>query len=347
MRRLTLILSDLYLPGEAVSAGALPKAIALPGLDRLLRFARPEPLHRDWRAWLARELGCGPIADLQPAHLCALGFRLNPAGSWIATPVQLEARLDHVRLLDRGLKRMLPVHRAAWIAEFARSFGPDLALVDAGEQGFLLQGGPGADIGTVDPARLIDADIGVALPAGSAAALELRKLGTEIEMWLHSSETNALRQRSGLAPVSALWLWGGGAVAHTVLPPEDNAIAARRIHGSDPFVIALGGLARRPGTMTPMPVRPAPASFAELGDVVHAYVQVSPMSGPEPESLHALESNWFKPASAALLQGGLSEFDVIANDVRFRIAPRSHWRFWRPRRSWLESIGHAPATPKA
>ena len=117
MRRLTLILSDLYLPGEAVSAGALPKAITLPGLDRLLRFAQPESLGGDWRTWLARELGCGPIASLPLAHLCALGLGRDPAGSWIATPVQLEARLDHVRLLDRGLKRLLPLQRAAWIAE--------------------------------------------------------------------------------------------------------------------------------------------------------------------------------------------------------------------------------------
>jgi len=345
MRRLTLILSDLYLPGEAVGTSALPKAIELPGLDRLLRFAQADHIGRDWRSWLASELGCGPVADLPLAHLSAQGFGLDPAGCWIATPVQLEARLDHVRLVDRGLKRISADQRTAWIAEFARTFGPELALVDAGEQGFLLRGGPSADIRTLDPARLIDADIGVALPAGSAPALELRRLGTEIEMWLHASEANALRQRSGLAPVSALWLWGGGAARPAQLPPGGNVFDTRRLYGSDPGITALSGLVRRSAAETPLP--PTPASFEELGDVEDASVQVSPMSGPAAESLAALESNWFRPVSAALAQGRLSVFEVIANDCRFRIAARSHWRIWRPRRSWLESIGHASATPKA
>ena len=42
MRRLTLILSDLYLPAEAVRA-AMPAVTRLPHLDALLRFSRSIP----------------------------------------------------------------------------------------------------------------------------------------------------------------------------------------------------------------------------------------------------------------------------------------------------------------
>ena len=49
MRRLTLILSDLYLPDEAARGMAVPTTRHLPNLEWLLRFAdSPEPIG-DWR----------------------------------------------------------------------------------------------------------------------------------------------------------------------------------------------------------------------------------------------------------------------------------------------------------
>src|SRR5687767_2682998 len=105
MQRLTLILSDLFLPEEAAAHSPLTRPIPLPALDDLLRFAEvPRPIP-EWRTWLAGELEQMPLARLPVAQGCAQGL-LEPiaaATAWLATPVNLEARLDHVRLTDRGL----------------------------------------------------------------------------------------------------------------------------------------------------------------------------------------------------------------------------------------------------
>jgi hypothetical protein len=328
MRRLTLILSDLYLPTGAPKE-SFPAALELPALSWLLRFARAPRRIDDWRSWLARELGADDVAELPVAQVCAQGAAPNLTNCWLAAPVALEARLDHVRLRDRGLLRLSVEERQALCAEFQRTFGAPLELRDAGGPAFLLAGGPGADIHSVDPARLLDADIGQALPAGSPAAGELRRLGTEIEMWLHASRVNAAREQAGRHRITALWLWGGGAPR----PGRDRPGEQRefQLYGGDPYVSALR---QRFGALR----SPPPASLGSLSTGAPAYLEFAPMSGAGSECLAALEQDWFAPARAALSAGSLDTLQLIANDRVFQVEARAGWKFWRRRRGWLESL---------
>jgi hypothetical protein len=339
MQRLTLILSDLYLPEEAAVHSPLPRSMHLPALDGLLRFAEAPRRIDGWRRWLACELEQTALADLPIAQSCARG-QLEPvaaATAWLATPVRLEARLDHVRLMDRGLLRLEAEERTAWCAEFARAFGPEYALHDAGECGFLLIGLARTEARTVDPARLLDADIGPALPAGPAAA-ELRRLGTEIEMWLHTSALNTVREQQRLPRIAALWLWGGGMEdsrgdAATV---ASHSASPRTVHcfGADPFMASLARAGAGIGATN--------ATYRDIENLAgHAVVEQAPMSGPVEHALPSIEARWFAPARAALRAGTLSMCDVIANDRWFRIRTGEHWKFWRRQVHWLKRL----ATP--
>jgi hypothetical protein len=312
MRRLTLILSDLYLPEEA-GHGAAQAMRDLPHLEWLLRFSdSPEPIG-DWRQWLLSET--------------APGF--NPDSSWLATPVALEARLDHVRLLDRGLLRLDASERAKCCEEFARTFGPQYQLRDGGERAFFLDGLPVAGMHVVDPARLLGSEIGPALPAREAG--ELRRLWTEIEMWLHGAAFNAEMARAGKQRISALWLWG----APSTQPPRKLAggRAEAAYFGGDPTIAALSRLdASR--------AYEAPKQLARIDSAApHVVVEFAALTGAPHESLQALDVHWFAPAKAALATGDIRGFDLVANDRRFRIGARPHWKFWRRRRPWLASLG--------
>ncbi len=337
MRRLTLILSDLYLPEEAGS-GAVPHSAELPALEWLLRFARRRQPIDAWRAWLATELGRPAIARIPVAQFAARavrapGERLRDA--WLATPVILEARLDHVRLRDRGLVRTSAPERAQWCEEFAHAFGGAYRLHDAGPRGFVLTGLAGvSDVATVDPARLLDCDVGRAIPP--AAARELRRLGAEIEMWMHGAAANAARTERGLPAISTLWLWGGGASepepepAPLVLPAS---ISTTVFNGEDPWLAALSR------AVTGRLCEPAPAHFDALAQSAeHAIVELTPMSGVPQESLASLESGWFTPLRAALERGAMEAAELVANDLCFRIWRRSGWRFWRRRGGWVEHL---------
>jgi hypothetical protein len=350
MQRLTLILSDLYLPEEAAGQAKLTHAIALPNLDWLLRFADPPRRIRDWRHWLAEEVGESRYARLPVAQACEIQFLAQGPGSgWLATPVHLEARLDHVRLVDRGVLRIAAAQRPAWCAEFAQAFGPQYSLHDIGERAFLLTGIAPTAAQSQDPVRLLDADIATALPRGPEAA-ELRRLGTEIEMWLYRAALNRRREQAHEPRISALWLWGGGQEPHggaAATAPRIAAMEELRFHGGDPFLLALAesfALSHR------REVRciPTPPSFAALEPGAgRAVVELTPMSGSSQESLHSLEANWFVAVRAALNNGSLASCDLVANDRWFRIHSRAGWKFWRRSGSWLQRLGSESPEAKA
>jgi hypothetical protein len=341
MQRLTLILSDLYLPEEASRADAVAAPFPLPGLTALLRVASATPVRPHWRAWLAAELGLQDLSEssVAPVAAAAMVPAHEAASAWLATPVHLEARLDHVRLVDRGLLTLAEGERLALCAQFARQFGPQYQL-HAGHGRDLLLTGLSANVATLDPARLLDTDVAPALPRGSDAR-ELRKLGAEIEMWLHGSPINEARDRAGAPRISTLWLWGGGAVrGHT--PGSFRSGTSVSMQGSDGF---LAGLAHG---MNQPPLAPAASGLAALdAQAEHQVVELAPMSGTAHQSLDRFDEHWCVPARAALERGALSSLDVVANDTCFRITAAMRWRFWRPHRTWFENVARRAQSRKA
>jgi len=336
MRRLTLILSDLFLPEESdrPASPEVPSADALPmpSLDALLRAAHSRDLTGDWRAWLAAALGLEGLRDVPPAQVAARA-RLPPelaAQAWFAMPVFFDLHINHVRLNPRGLLRVDPDEGARWCEAFARDFGSDYALHYAGARGFFLTGMRSAGGPTLDPARLLGADVtpGLRRP-GELVGLELARAATEFEFWLHASPLNAERDVARRPRISSLWLWGGGAPAEVAQAPATRAPV---LFGEDPF---LGGLARD----LHVGLQPAPASFEALpAEADDAIVELAPMSGPADQSLAKLETRWFAPLRAALARGVVTRIDLLANDRHWRIERGGRWKFWRRRQGWLDGL---------
>jgi hypothetical protein len=328
MRRLTLILSDLYLPEEEAR-----DVVPLPHLEWLLRFANGRQSIADWRTWLASELGYDAAA-ISPVA----GFA-GPRDAWFATPVYLLAALTHVRLDARGLLTPDVAERADWCAAFARAFGPQYTLHDDGVHGFFLTGLAPANVRTTDPARLLGADIGMDVPRGAEAG-EMRRLAAEIEMWLHAEPLNAARTQRGARPVSALWLWGGG-----VTSPREPAKPRPRdvaFVGDDAFLAAL---ARDAGQA----LRGASRDAAELREnatsPAHLVVVLAPMSGETRQSLVDVDRLWLGGARQLLERGATVE--VVANDSVIRVSGRPSWRVWRRRVGWAAGLARRPGDVKA
>lgn len=331
MRRLTLILSDLYLAEEEA-----PDAMPAPNLEWLLRFADRTESIGDWRTWLASELGYAP-ADIQPFASFA-----GPPGAWFASPLHLLAALDHVRLPARGALTLDATQRGLWCEAFARTFGPQYTLHDDGVRGFFLTGLAPADVSTTDPARLLGADIASGLPRGAEAG-ELRRLMAEVEMWLHSEPLNDERVRRGSAPVSSLWLWGGGSAASNRPASRGGLGTATDVGftGADAFVAAL---ARHAGkTLCAVP-RDAPR-YEAGSTAAHEILVLAPMSGEPRTTLAEVDRLWIGDARRRIERGVV--LDLVANDRVARISGHASWRFWRPRTSWAAALSRPAAHPEA
>ncbi len=340
MPRLLIVLRDLY-PArlDRATRAGLPR---LPALERWLAQGDAEQRSGDWRQWLWRELGGRerrplPAAAIAAAAVPGLGAD-RPV--WFATPVHFVAGLDTVRLHPSGLLELLADEQQALAADFGRVFaGSGHTLHPAGRRELLLAGGEMATASSVrshDPAQWLGADPGAGLPAGEGAAA-LRRLGAELEMWLHEHPVNVARAARGLLTVNALWLWGGGAPAPAVVAgdPVGNEFVA---WADDLFV---DGLARLQGGEVRAPPARWPASMP--GGITPPELLVVRALGaaPDARSLLALDSDWMAPALAQWQGGAFERATLLAGHSAYTLGRgRLHrlWRRFRRTRPWWETV---------
>jgi hypothetical protein len=340
-----------------------------------------------WRPWLARWLGRNDLAGVAPAVIAAGaeevaapaasgepgmsgaaadaggGDRIGadapgaadasvalhrPGGSvWIATPVHLIAGLTSLHLDRRSILRLSPTDCENFANDFNRTFaGSDLLLKPLPSGDFLLHG-PATLIGsTTEPARALVADLEASLPKGTHAK-PLKRLGAELEMWLHAIPLNETRRRRGELPVSTLWLWGGGphvafeAQADTSGAHSPNAQIALSF-GTDPYLAGLWHL--QGGRTNALPDDQLASLLESAGAKRAALVaEVTPLLQSNPywtlfEALAELDRFFVSPAIAALQAGAVESVVLIANDIEVRLHPRDHLKFWRRRQPALMGL---------
>ncbi len=380
VRQLVIVVSDLYFAAGAAlpaSREASARDIGrLRGLTSLTRFGALEELPRGWRSWLAASLGREDLAAASPgavaAHVAALSSRefQTEAWAWLADPLHLTASLTSVHLGPDGLLRLDEPDQVELCRAFAAAFAESgYALVPTRSGRFLAIGpAPPDAVRTMDPARCLGSTITDAIPQGRAAGA-LRRLGAEIEMWLHEHPLNARRERAGRPPISTLWLWGGGPPVapnegKAVVRDEGKAIArgeeaafardrsrATILIGDDPYVEGLSHLVG-------LACEPAACSLASVASTPErAVVQLELFSGGTDaqtggtsvmpiHSIEALDRAWIEPALERLARRELERLEVVANDRRVSMRPRDRWKRWRRPRAALAALA-APAAPVA
>jgi hypothetical protein len=175
-----------------------------------------------------------------------------------------------------------------------------------------------------------------ALPRSQA----LRRLGAEMEIWLHEHPVNRLRSERGELPVTGLWLWGGGTLAPVPRMPCANPAADDRAFGREPY---LEGLWCARGAR----VRALPESLADLtalpGERSVVVVDVSDFLASERradvgDALGLLDARWMAPAADLLSRGALCGLTVIANDRRLTLGRRDALKCWRRARRGLAAL---------
>jgi hypothetical protein len=346
MSEVAIILSDLYLAergrgGVDDRAAAVPRDV-LPALTRVARFAGVSALPGDWRAWLAGWLGRGDVAaacDATPAAIAAaaldaLGTAPASGSVWLATPLHLVAGLTSVHLDYRGLLKL----DSATLDLLCEDFGSAFAA-----RGFSLRRLPGDGLlacgpwfenlpQTRDPARLLGGGIAGSTVQGAGAAA-LLMLSAEMEMWLHAHPLNAARVRRREAPLTSLWLWGGGApLAPRVLTPPTPHPGATfmTVFGADPVVAglcALSGARLQPPALSAHDILNSGA--ARTAAVIQLFHTDKPQPATLLDLLQHLDERVLAPVVTALKDGVIRQLTLIANDRCSVLTARDGLRFWR------------------
>ena len=349
MSEVAIILSDLYLAEQGRGGAddrdaAVPKDV-LPALARVARFAGVSALSEDWRAWLATWLGRGDVAaacHATPAVIAAAALGIDAplppdTGSvWLATPLHLIAGLSSVHLDYRGVLKPDSATLEILCRDFDAAFaarGFSLRRLPGG--GLLACGPRFANLPlTRDPARLLGGGIAGSTVHGAGAAA-LLTLGAELEMWLHDHPLNAARARRREAPLTTLWLWGGGEPrdARWMTAPRPSAhpdTTFMTVFGEDPVV---AGLCRLSGAHLRSPAASAHdilnSGAARTAAVIELFHTDKPQPATLMDLLQHLDERVLAPVVTALKDGVIQQLTLIANDRCSVLTARDGLRFWR------------------
>ncbi len=281
-------------------------------LERLLARADHVMAVTDWRAdafrIIAPQSAMPPVA---PTAYRAAGGPRDAGCVFVATPVHYLAEMSNVRLANDGVLSLDAAEAQGLALDFNREWrdsGVDLwAASGRLFCGFdaVRDADSALQASTQDPASASGLHLQSFLPTGTGGA-RLRRLMSEIEMWLFDHAMNRDRQQRGQPVVSSLWFWGGGAPL-SALPAVHGGAA-----GGDVFFDAF------------------PAGMDRQADVM--VVGAAPNDADWTE----MEARWMAPTLADLKRGRLERLELSAGGRRFVISARGRRRFWRKAKPWWE-----------
>ena len=340
MSRLVLVISDLYPVRQ--SAAVLPRLVCL---ERWLARGRTTRLTAGWQQWVLGEFFEGRYAATPWATVAAAAALPVMTGQpWLATPVHLLVGIDTLRVHPAGLLTLDASEQQTLVADFARVFhGSGWSLHATGRRDMLIASDQVLCARSFDPGRWLGADPASGVIVGADAAI-LRRLASELEMWLHEHPVNRARTECGLLTISGLWLWGGGTPGAPGAPatvpaatPVLSGVSGStvQVFGPDLF---LDGLCQMTGaTSRILPLSgPLDCPGADDDTLVHCTLGAA----PDNESLQSLERDIIAPLMRQLFRGAADSLTLLVGERAVTLR-RPGWRIWktlaRPR-PWWESL---------
>jgi hypothetical protein len=301
--------SRIYL---RINGLASPGAARAPLLERALARAARSTAVGDWREQAFRLVATesAGMPGIAAAALCGELGSIDTPSVFMASPVHCEAGMVSVRLPANGLIGLTAEEALQLAQEFNRDFDDGAQRLIAAPSGRLFCSFYAATTAlTHDPLAVRGRDIGPLLPAG-ADGPRLRRLMSEIEMWLFEHALNRGRVARGAMPVTGLWLWGGGAPL-AQLPTLTGWTA-----GDD---VLFGAWPRQQD----FPREP------RSGVIV---LEVEPGAA----AWQAAQAEWLVPALRALRAGRIRQLDLGIGEQQFALRAGWSLRFWRRARPWWE-----------
>jgi hypothetical protein len=222
------------------------------------------------------------------------------------------AGMSSVSLAADGVLELEPAEADALAADFNRVFGGDGVSLERGRDALLLcRFDAPLRATTSAPEAAAGHDLWAYLPRGEDAP-RLKRLTSEIEMWLFDHAINRRRRESQRAVITGLWLWGEGA-ADAAAPSVHGWTA-----GDDPLFGSFTRAERYPGAST------------------SGVVTVRDWPGT-PLWCDA-EARWLAPALADLRAGRLQSIVISAERRCMGLNGRALGKFWRRARPWWEVL---------
>ena len=242
--------------------------------------------------------------------------------------MHLIAGMTSVHVDRRSILRLEASDQQTLAADFQRVFhdsGFHLRPLEAGD--FLMLGPEMPLVETQDPAPALGGSMGQHADSSKA----LRRLGAEIEMWLHDHAINDTRRRRGELPVTSLWLWGAGAIPASTSDSSSTAEGALAF-GRDSYLQGLWAM--RGANVAPLPQHLADVFGYSQAQRAVLVIEIGVMLQSNPkwtffEAVADIDRRFITPAVEALNRGQYQRLVVLANDYELTLRASDRLKFWR------------------
>ena len=296
---LTLIVPGLL----GVDRSALKRVAAL---DSLARYAEsPEQCADGLAAATVAAFGLPQSVGVAPLSAIGAGADDDDRYMLAATPVTLVADRDVVALAGRVVD--LRDDEAQLLIDLLnRHFADDGVVFDAPRASawFARCERPYAlSMPSLDAA--IGKPIHPFLPRGSDAAV-WQRWQVEIQMLFHEQRVNREREQARRAPVTTVWLWGGGRRSDVARPVATAIFATRTLDGD-----LARGLAHHAGlSADTLPQAISPIIDRHRRDAID-FVALDALH--DENDLTRFADAWLQPAIVALEKGIVRELRLVAD----------------------------------
>jgi hypothetical protein len=292
---------------------------AMPAFRAFARYAAPPLTTRNGLAAAVVAAMSRP-GETPVAPLLALGAGMDPGSDYVlaATPVTLVAGRDDVSLAGR-IDDLDRDDTIALIALLNRHFAGDaIAFAAPRPSTWFVRSDKTPAIDTSP----LDAALGRAIYRHllrGADARTWQRWQDEVQMLFHDHPVNQARESQGQAPVTGVWLWGGGRLADVAAPLPHRAFAA----AGEPGDLARG-LAIHAGQSADALPPDFSATMSRMESNVDGVVSLAPLHSDD--DVRQWAAAWLQPAVMALEHGVIDALQLVANGHGAAVT----WRALRP-----------------
>ena len=330
MRNLTLIIPGLLGPDAHFSDDYIPALHSLEVLFARSRYS--QNLTSSFHKILAEVLGLEVDADKDvpvAAVTRIIDDNTDCGGIWLrADPVHLSPDRDGLILMDSFILGLSQHDALAIAADVNKVIADEGWMVEVPyEDRWYIKLENELDIITSELPDVVGEDISSHLPKGPDSA-KFNNLLNEIQMQLHVSDINQLREKNGELPVNSVWFWGMGSLEIDPDPIwnvifSDNVftrsladLTATRCHSVPQHFIATQEYCNEnDDVLILLPQCQAPAQYQNLQLWQKA--------------LLLLEGSWFEPVLEWLQNGKLKNLRIISDAHDFQLNRFGLKKFWR------------------
>ncbi len=323
---------SILLPGLSNAVKAIDKRQKFPALTRVIARSRNTNYLTAWFETCAFKLFGLPVAKEQPLAVAPVSYfgmvECKPRG-WCMSidPVSLDPRRSQLFLIageplsvtvDEAEALISCINEACVPREWrAETLASDYWYLTVDED---------PDIVTTPLSAVFGEDIDALLPRGSGAAVWQAWMN-EVQMVLHQSPVNQIRDAQGRYPINSVWPWGAGRLPD--VPKQKWAT----VWSNEPVTRGLAKLSaatlQSVPTGAPQVINASAAGpgLVVLGDGWSRLRRSSPDTALT--DLATLENDWWPPLWQALKCGDLSTLSIIDPDSGvFEVHSRDAKRWW-------------------